>query len=144
MVGAGMLQRTLEVVVLSILMACAGRSNQTDVALVQDPRCAAVADTVAKYVSEDALPAARLVGDESLRPPAHVGAGDSVEVDFVVMPTGLADTSSVQVVGVSDPQFVRNAVRFAAENRFTPAQVSGCNVVSRYSVVMRSGGPTRR
>jgi hypothetical protein len=139
-----MLQRTLTVVALLPLAACAGRSNQPDVDLVQDPRCAAVADTIAKYVSEDALPAARLVGDESLRPPPHVSSGDSVEVDFVVWPSGHADTSSVQVVGVSDPQFVRDAVRFAAENRFTPAQVSGCNVVSRYSVVMRSGGPTRR
>lgn len=112
--------------------------------LVQDPHCAAVADTLAKYVSEDALPAAQLVGDESLHAPSLRGPGDSVEVDFVVLPNGFADTTSVQVIGASDPKFLRSAVRFAAENRFTPAQVSGCNVVSRYSVVMRSGGPVRR
>ena len=44
----------------AVAMACAGRSNQSNVPLVQDARCSAVADTVAKYVSEDALPAAQL------------------------------------------------------------------------------------
>lgn len=119
-------------------VACARGSSRSDVALVQDPRCAAVADTVSKYVSEDALPSARLIGGEALRPPPVVHPGDTVEVDFVVLPNGLADTGSVQVTGVSDPRFVRSAIRFAAENRFVPAQVSGCNVVSRYSVVMSS------
>jgi hypothetical protein len=104
----------------------------------------AVADTVAKYVSEDALPAAQLVGDESLHPPGALGPADSIEVEFVVFPNGVADTSSVVVTGARDPRFVRSAVRFAAENRFTPAQVSGCSVVSRYSVIMRSGGSSRR
>lgn len=125
-------------------MACAGRANQTTVPLVQDARCSALADTLAKYVSEDALPAAKLVGVESLRPPAVLGAADSVEVDFVVFPNGVADTSSIVITGVSDPQFARSAVRFASENRFTPAQVSGCSVVSRYSVIMRSGGSSHR
>jgi len=125
-------------------LACAGRSNQSNVPLVQDARCSAIADNLAKYVSEDALPAAKLVGDESLRPPAVLGAADSVEVDFVVLPNGVADTSSVVVTGASDARFVRNAVRFAAENRFTPAQVSGCSVVSRYSVIIRSGGSSHR
>jgi hypothetical protein len=129
---------------LLMLAACAGRGNQSNVPLIQEPRCAAVADTVSKYVSEDALPAAQLVGDESLPAPALTRPGDSVEVDFVVLPNGVADTSSVQVIGASDQDFVRSAVRFAAENQFTPAQVSGCYVVSRYSVVMRSGNSTRR
>ena len=125
-------------------LACAGRSGPANLPLVQDARCAAVADTISKYVSEDALPAARLVGGESLRPPALAQTGDSVEVEFVVLPNGMADTSSVEVNGASDPAFIRNAVRFAAENRFAPAQVSGCMVVSRYSVVMRPGGSSHR
>ena len=128
----------------AVVAACAGHSNQTNVPLVQYARCAAVADTLSKYVSEDALPAAQLVGDESLRPPAGLGSADSIEVDFVVFPNGVADTSSVVVTGASDPEFVRNAIRFAAQNRFTPAQVSGCRVVSRYTVIMRSGGSSHR
>ena len=139
-----MLQRISKALAILAVAACAGRSHQSNVALVQEPRCEAVADTVSKYVSEDALPAAKLVGDESLRPPDLAHPGDSVEVDFVVLPNGFADTSSVQVVGVTDPDFLHRAVRFAAENRFTPAQVSGCYVVSRYSVVMRPGGPSHQ
>ena len=139
-----MLQKMSKALAMIAMTACAGRSNQSSVALVQGARCDAVADTVAKYVSEDALPAAKLVGGESLRPPNLVHPSDSVEVDFVVMPNGFADTSSVQVVGISDADFVHRAVRFAAENRFEPAQVSGCYVVSRYSVVMRPGSPTHQ
>lgn len=135
-----MLQRSPLIVLSVLTLACAGRSNPSDVGFVQDPRCAAVGDSISKYVSEDALPAAQLVGDDALPRPAVVPPGDSVAVDFVVFPNGLADTSSVEVVGASDAQFVRNAVRFAARHRFAPAQVSGCNVISRYSVVIRSGG----
>ena len=127
-----------------LLVGCAGRATQSNVPLTQDPRCAALADTVSKYVSEDALPAAQLVGDDSLRAPALPHPGDSVEVDFVVLPNGVADTSSVQIIGASDQKFARSAVRFAAESRFTPAQIDGCFVVSRYSVIMKSGGPARR
>jgi hypothetical protein len=130
-------RRCLIVGVVLIALACAGRSNTSDVAFVQDPRCAAVVDSISKYVSKDALPSAQLVGEDALPRPAGGHTGDSVAVDFVVFPNGLADTSSVEVVGARDAQFVRNAVRFAARHRFAPAKVSGCNVISRYSVVMR-------
>jgi hypothetical protein len=118
-------------------MGCAGHSSANDLAMVQDPRCAAVGDSISKYVSEDALPAAQLIGDETMRLPL-TRAGDSVSVDFVVFPNGVADTSSLVVVGAADPQLRRSAVSFAARHRFAPAQVSGCSVISRYSVVMRS------
>jgi hypothetical protein len=118
-----------------VAIACAGRSNANDVAMVQDPRCAAVVDSISKYVSEDALPNAQLIGDEAIRFPDN--RAESVSVDFVVFPNGFADTSSVEVIGSNDPRFRRNAVRFAASHRFTPAQVSGCSVISRYSVVTR-------
>ena len=123
-----------------VALACAGRSNASDAATVQDPRCAAVDDSLSKYVSADALPVAQLIGDESLRAPSTIRDGDSISVDFVVFPNGVADTSSVEVLGAGDPQFVRSAVNFAARHRFAPAQVSGCNVISRYRVVMRSAG----
>ena len=137
---AKLFQRSSVVSVMVLSLACAGHSSSSDVAFVQDPRCAAVDDSISKYVSEDALPTAQLVGDDALPRPAGVRPGDSVAVDFVVFPNGVADTSSVEVLGSSDARFVRDAVRFAARHRFSPAQVSGCNVISRYSVVMRSGG----
>jgi hypothetical protein len=137
-----MLPKTLLVgVALGTLgtLGCAGRSNAGDVAMVQDPRCAAVDDSISKYVSEDALPAAQLIGDDAIRLPLS-GPADSVSVDFVVLPNGVADTSSVEIIGASDPRLRRTAVTFAARHRFTPAQVSGCNVISRYSLVTRSAG----
>lgn len=137
---SGLLQRAFLIAMIFTALACAGRASTSDVAFVQDPRCAAVVDSISKYVSEDALPTAQLVGDDALPRLGRVAAGDSVAVDFVVFPNGVADTSSVEVLGASDAQFMRNAVSFAARHRFAPAQVSGCNVISRYSVVMRSGG----
>ena len=139
-----MLQRSPLIVFSVLTLACAGRSNPSDAGLVQDPRCAALGDSISKYVSEDALPTAQLVGNDALPRPAIVAAGDSIAVDFVVLPNGIADTSSVEILGAGDAQFVRNAVRFAARHRFAPAQVGGCNVISRYSVVMRSGGQPQR
>lgn len=135
-----LIQKAGGIVVMLVALGCAGQSSTRDVGLVQDPRCAAVGDSISKYVSEDALPTAQLVGDDALPRPAGVRPGDSVAVDFVVFPNGIADTSSVEVLGASDAQFVRNAVKFAARHRFAPAQVSGCNVISRYSVIIRSGG----
>lgn len=134
-----MLPKRVLVAVAFGVLACAGRSNVGDVTMVQDPRCAAVDDSISKYVSEDALPAAQLIGNDAMRLPI-VRAADSVSVDFVVLPNGVADTSSVEVIGASDPQLRRNAVTFAARHRFTPAQVSGCSVISRYSLVTHSGG----
>ena len=134
-----MLPRKLLVGATLGVLGCAGRSNAGDVAMVQDPRCAAVDDSLSKYVSEDALPVARLIGDDAMPIPLSRTA-DSVSVDFVVFPNGVADTGSVEVIGASDPQLRRSAVTFAARHRFTPAQVSGCNVISRYSLIMRSGG----
>ena len=64
--------------------------------------------------------------------------GDSVAVEFVVFPNGTADTSSVEIMGATDPDFLRRAVAFATQSRFAPAQVSGCNVMSRYNLVVKS------
>jgi hypothetical protein len=103
----------------------------------QDPRCAAVSDTLSKYISADALPVAHLEGSpRSLPVPRGIQPGDTVEVDFVVMPNGLADTSSVAIIGDSDPDFARGAIQFATGSRFTPAQVEGCSVLSHYSLVV--------
>jgi hypothetical protein len=111
--------------------------------LMTEP-CAALADTMSKYVSVDALPLAHIVGNPRLpRTPAMLGAGDSAYVEFLVRPDGLADTSTVLVSGASDPQFLRSAVAFAAESRFVPAQSQGCPMMSKYSLVVRSGASTR-
>jgi hypothetical protein len=123
------------------IAACAARTRAP--ILMTEP-CAALADTMSKYISVDALPLAHIVGNPRLpRIPAMLGAGDSAYVEFLVRPDGLADTSTVLVSGASDPQFLRSAVAFAAESRFVPAQSQGCPMMSKYNLVVRSGAPTR-
>ena len=123
------------------IAACASRPRGP--ALITEP-CAALADTVSKYVSVDALPLAHIVGTPRLlRTPAMLGPGDSAYVEFLVRPDGLADTSTVLVSGASDPEFVRSAVAFAAESRFIPAQAQGCPMMSKYNLVLKSRATTR-
>ena len=122
------------------IAACASRGGPS---LVTEP-CAALADSVSKYVSVDALPLAHIVGNPRLpRTPAVLGPGDSAYVEFLVRPDGLADTNTVLVSGTSDPEFLRNAVAFAAESRFTPAQAQGCPMMSKYNLVVKSRPTTR-
>jgi hypothetical protein len=124
------------------ISACASRPSGSGLALPEP--CAALADTVSKYVSMDALPLAHIVGSPRLpRTPAMLGPGDSAYVEFLVRPDGLADPSSVVVTGASDPEFLRSAVAFAAESRFVPAQSQGCPMMSRYDLVVKSRAATR-
>ncbi|MFL5595349.1 MAG: hypothetical protein ACJ785_12170 [Gemmatimonadaceae bacterium] len=107
-------------------------------------RCAAISDSISKYVSTDALPFAHLIGSPRRLPStAATKPGDSVVVEFAVRPDGTGDTAVVQMMGVNDPQFVKSAMLFATENRFIPAQVAGCNVVSRYQLIARRGPGAR-
>jgi hypothetical protein len=123
------------------IAACASRTRGPS--LVAEP-CAALADTVSKYVSVDALPLAHIVGNPPLpRTPSGLGPGDSAYVEFLVRPDGLADPSTVVVSGASDPEFLRSAVAFAAESRFVPAQAQGCPMMSKYSLVVKSRAATR-
>jgi hypothetical protein len=123
------------------IAACASGARGTT--LVTEP-CAALADSVSKYVSVDALPLAHIVGNPRLPlTPAMLGPGDSAYVEFLVRPDGLADTSTVLVSGARDPEFLRGAVAFAAESRFVPAQAQGCPLMSKYNVVVKSRATTR-
>ena len=125
------------VLIATVASACASGPRAVPLPPL-DPRCAAVSDSLSKYISADALPLAHLDGNPRTLPmPRAMQPGDSVEVDFVVLPTGVADTSTVSIIGDDDPRFVRSAVEFAAESRFTPAQVSGCNVLSRYNLIVK-------
>jgi hypothetical protein len=136
------LRSTPVVAIVALISACASASRAPQLA-PPDPRCAAVSDSLSKYISADALPLAHLEGNPRPLPvPRTMQPGDSVEVDFVILPTGVVDTSAVSIVGASDPQFARSAIQFATETRFSPAQISGCSVLSRYNLVVkpRQGG----
>jgi hypothetical protein len=128
----------------SLVLAVAGCASRNPgmVMSPQETRCADLADTVSKYVSQDALPLAHIVGNPRLpRVPAALGPGDSVYVEFLVRPNGLADTSSVQITGPNDPEFARSVTAFAVQSRFMPAQSQGCAVLSKYNLVVKSRAP---
>jgi hypothetical protein len=120
------------------LVACAGRSPEVGVAPAEVARCSAVSDSLSKYVSQDALPLAHMLGTPV--PPGRPAAlmpGDSVYVEFAVRPNGVADPGTIQISGPSDPDFVRNVTAFAAQGRFSPARIEGCSVVSKYNLVVK-------
>lgn len=120
--------------------ACASRAP-TLAPSPETERCFAISDSLSKYVSVDALPLAHLAGNPSLPlSPGSLRAGDSVYVEFPVTPDGVADTTAMVVTGASNPEFVRSVSAFATQARFVPAQIDGCNVISKYNLTVRPRG----
>jgi serine/threonine-protein kinase len=66
-------------------------------------------------------------------PSSANGAGSAV-VEFVVLPNGTVDRSSIRVVEVSDPVLRRAAAAAAGSARFTPARVDGQPVRASVSI----------
>ncbi|HEY7770595.1 TonB family protein [Longimicrobium sp.] len=66
-------------------------------------------------------------------PSSANGAGSAV-VEFVVLPNGTVDRSSIRVLEVSDPVFRRAATAAASAARFTPARVDGQAVRASVSI----------
>jgi TonB family protein len=66
-------------------------------------------------------------------PTSASGAGSAV-VQFVVLPNGTVDRSSIRVLEVSDPAFRRAATNAAGAARFTPARVDGQAVRAEVSI----------
>ncbi|GAC1411753.1 MAG: hypothetical protein NVSMB53_07900 [Gemmatimonadaceae bacterium] len=83
------------------------------------------------------MPFAHIIGTPRTLPVLAEMPADSVAVEFIVRPDGIADTSSVEITGANDPQFVRSVMLFATQSRFSPAQISGCNVLSRYNLIVK-------
>ena len=130
--------RATTVAGLALVLVACGRRAVSLAPLPVDPRCAAMSDTLSKYVSSDALPEAGFTGDtRPLRGAAPLRAGQTISVSFVVRPDGFADPGLTEVAGTNDPSFERTAASFAASNRFVPGQVNGCNVLSRYTLLLR-------
>jgi serine/threonine-protein kinase len=66
-------------------------------------------------------------------PSSANGAGSAV-VEFVVLPNGTVDRSTIRVIEVSDPAFRRAAAAAAGAARFTPARVDGQPVRASVSI----------
>ena len=73
------------VTITVLACACASAPRPAPVS----PACAAVSDSLSKYVSVDALPFAHLIGTPTVLPvPPSLRRGDSIAVEFVVRRTG--------------------------------------------------------
>jgi hypothetical protein len=132
-------KRILFVTTLIGSVACASGPRRPAVVAIE-PRCAALADTVSKYVSSDALPQARLAeGSRPLRAPASLSAGQTILVEFVVSPIGTADPATIAIVGSGDAGFRRDVQTFATTGRFVPGQLDGCPTLSRFTVTLAPG-----
>lgn len=66
--------------------------------------------------------------------PASANGAGSAVVEFVVLPNGTVDRSSIRVIEVSDPVFRRAAAAAAGAARFTPARVDGQPVRASVSI----------
>ena len=121
-----------------VITACGGRPAEAPAPLQVDPRCAAMSDTLSKYVSSDALPEAAFSGDtRALRSAAPLRAGETISVSLLVRPDGTVDPGFTEIAGANDPAFELSVAAFAQSNRFVPGQLNGCNVLSRYTLVLR-------
>jgi hypothetical protein len=126
---------------VTVLACASGGPRPISVSDAERARCAGVADSVAKYVSTDALPFAHLAGNPRVLPaPPALRRGDSVLVEFVVRPDGLADPGSMEISGPNDPSFAQSVVRFMTSSSFIPGRMNGCNVPSRYNLVVKPAG----
>jgi hypothetical protein len=117
---------------VTVMAAACSRAPST---LAVTPVCAAASDSLSKYVSRDALPLARLLGPERTLPaPPELRFGDSVIVEFLVLPDGRPDAGSMEVAGTREATFHASALRFLGVTRFEPGRVGGCGVLSKYKL----------
>ncbi|HEY6090237.1 MAG TPA: hypothetical protein VD771_10675 [Gemmatimonadaceae bacterium] len=120
------------------LVACSRGPRPITVSALEQARCVGVSDSLSRYVSADALPFAHLVGTPRILPaPPALRRGDSITVEFLVLPTGLADPTTLEIVGTTDPGFTRSVQQLLAQSSFVPGRVSSCNVLSRYNLVVK-------
>jgi hypothetical protein len=123
------------------LVACSRGPRPVTVSSLEQARCMGVSDSLSRYVSADALPFAHLAGTPRVLPaPPALRRGDSITVEFLVLPTGLADPTTLEIVGTTDPGFTRSVQQLLAKSSFLPGRVSGCNVLSRYNLVVKPAG----
>jgi TonB family protein len=66
--------------------------------------------------------------------PSYANGAGSAVVEFIVLPNGTVDRSSIRVLEVSDPVFRRAATAAAGAARFTPARVDGQPVRASVSI----------
>lgn len=117
--------------------------------LPEDPAssaCERVRDSIVTQVPFEQWPGARSAVRPSHYPraPSDAPAAVPVTASAVVLPDGSIDVSSFKVTGTGDLEFEKAAWEFMSKQKWIPATVAGCPVVSRAGFVVTFLGITRR
>ena len=133
------MKRCHRIIGAAVLIGCARAHTAPVAAEALSAHCQVVQDSVVAAVAKDSLPTVR--GWIRFRMPAlprSVRHGESTVLVFLVLPTGQADVTSLEIQGTSDPAYQKAAVRELRNARFSPAVVGGCPVLSRVAYVSTS------
>ncbi len=133
------MRRWNRAIAAALLMGCARAHTDPVAAEALSARCQVVQDSVVATVAKDSLPTVK--GLISFRMPAlpqSVKHGESTVLVFLVLPTGRADATTLEIQGTSDAAYQKAALRELRNARFTPAMVNGCPVLSRVAYVSTS------
>ena len=123
----------------AVLIGCAHAHTDPVATEALSARCQVVQDSVVATVVKDSLPTVKgLIRFRMPALPRSVKHGDSTVLVFLVLPTGRADVTSLEIQGTSDPAYQKAAVRELRNARFSPALVNGCPVLSRVAYVSTS------
>ena len=108
--------------------------------------CARVRDSVFFNIPSDRWPIARAANRPSSVPKAPVDAAPRVPItaSITVLPNGSLDSASFKVTGTTDIQYETRALEFLSKQKWIPAKIGGCAVVSRAGLIVTQVGRTRR
>jgi hypothetical protein len=109
-------------------------------------RCDRIRDSVLVETPPSRWPLAKPAsGSPSRKPPtpSDAIAGVPVTATIVVLSDGSLDPTFFQVTGSSDSQFKTSVFDFFSRLKWIPAEVTGCPVVSRASLMITNLGITR-
>ena len=109
-------------------------------------RCARIRDSVLVEIPASRWPLAKPASVAPYRfprAPSDAIAGVPITATAVVLADGSLDPTFYQLTGTSDSQFKASVLDFFSRQKWIPAQVAGCPVVSRASLMMAGLGITR-
>lgn len=109
-------------------------------------RCDRIRDSVLVEIPPSRWPLAKsasVTPDRYPHAPSDAVAGVPVTATAVVLADGSLNPTFYQLTGSNDSQFKTSVLDFFSRQKWIPAQVAGCPVVSRASLMMAGLGITR-
>lgn len=107
-------------------------------------QCDRIRDSVFTRVPPEHWPNAHSLtsGIRPPKPPDDMGDG-RITAALTVLPNGMIDSASFTVTGTTDMRYERDVLDYLAKQKWAPARVAGCPVVSRASLAVARLGIIR-